>query len=351
MSNNVDNNKVMVEISGGVDSAVTTYLLKKQGYNCIGAMMRLHDTESFKKDLDSAKNMCKSLDIPFKLFDLRKEFKEMVIQYFVDSYAKAKTPNPCVMCNQKMKFGKMLEIAHEMGCKKIATGHYARIVYKNDCYNLLKAKDTKKDQSYVLFFLKQNQLSNIILPLGEYTKEQVKQIATKLNLDCAQNKESQDICFIEDGNYARFIHENSSIKDIPGKVVDCNGNILGEHIGLLHYTVGQRKGLGLAFNEPKYISKLDSKNNQIVLGNKEECIQNDVHIDEFTWTNIKYYKQVFNCEAKLRYRQKQMACTAYVNNNNKIRLNFENGVSAVAPGQFAVLYNGDNIIGGGTIIA
>lgn len=348
--NNATNTKVLVEISGGVDSAVCLHLLKEKGYQCIGAMMLLSDNIDSGPDIDSAKDICNKMNVKFKLIDLRKEFKNNVIDYFINTYKKAKTPNPCIVCNKTMKFGEMLKIANDNDCEKIATGHYAQIVQNEDKYELHQSKDVNKDQSYVLYFLDQNVLSRLLLPLGQITKKDVRSLAKKLNFDCADKAESQDICFIKDGNYSKFITDNTSYKNCPGKIVDTAGKVLGEHKGLINYTIGQRKGFGLAFGEPRYVTKLDAKNNLVVLGTKEETLQNEVHINNISWIGGDPPSKKFKCSSKLRYRQNKIKCECEINEaKNNATLKFKSKVSSVTPGQYAVIYDKNKVLGGGII--
>lgn len=272
--------KIMIELSGGVDSAASLFLLKEKGFDVFGVMMLLHDNPNFSQEVESAKQICEKFKCPFELIDVRKSFKKNVIDYFINTYKQAKTPNPCIVCNMTMKFGLMFEHAKKLNCEKIATGHYARITCQNNIYNLMQAKDKSKDQSYVLFFLNQNQLSKLEFPLGEYTKEEIRKIAKNENFPCFDKQESQDICFIEDGDYPKFIIDNSNYKNKKGNVVDSEGNILGKHSGLINYTIGQRKGLGLAFSQPMYVTSLDAKNNSIQLGNKQETLSNNVAVND-----------------------------------------------------------------------
>ncbi|MDO5328875.1 MAG: tRNA 2-thiouridine(34) synthase MnmA [Coriobacteriia bacterium] len=325
--------KVLVELSGGVDSAVCALLLKNQGYELVGACMDLHESV----DAQGAKNICKQLDIEFRLIEVRSEFTKNVIDYFASEYRSARTPNPCIMCNKTMKFGIMYDVAKDLACDFLATGHYARIVDGH----LYKATDTAKDQSYVLHFLTKEQLTKTLLPLGEYTKNQIRQLAKDANLSCAEAAESQDICFCEDGKYADYIKDHYNYNFEPGDIVDEEGHVLGTHNGLINYTIGQRKGLGVALGEPTYVCKLDSQKNQVILGNVST---NTVHVKNFKWIE----KPRKTCETKLRYRQKQIKCQTKTN-NDIIELHFDEPITAPAPGQFAVLYEGDLVLGGGTI--
>lgn len=276
------NHKVLLEMSGGLDSSTAAILLQNEGYNVIGVMMHLHDNEVFSIDLQVAKKVAKKLNIEFQVVDYREKFKEDVINYFINTYKQAKTPNPCIVCNQKMKFGAIFDIAKQLDCEYVATGHYARIRFENATYSLHRAKDLNKDQSYVLHFLDQEKLSKILLPLGAYTKEEVREIALCGKLPCADKKESMDICFVENKTYHEFILNNSDYASKPGNVVDTKGKVLGQHEGLINYTIGQRKGLGIAGGDPLYVLSLDKDKNEVVLGSKEETFTNEVTISNFS---------------------------------------------------------------------
>lgn len=341
--------KILIELSGGVDSAAAAYLLKQQGYNCVGTMMKLHNSSSLESEINNANEICKKLKIPFELIDFQNEFKEKVINYFIETYKVAKTPNPCVECNKHMKFGIMFEVAKSLGCTIIATGHYAQIIKEDDEYQLLCAKDQSKDQSYFIHFLNQIQLSKIIFPLGNLTKNQSKKIAKEAGFEFTDQKESQDICFIKDGDYKNFILENSEYSVKQGKVINAQGQELGQHQGLINYTIGQRKGLGIASSEPLYVLSLNNKNNTVTLGTKTQSYTNFVNVKNFTFISDKQRNENFECSAKLRYRQVPQKCMAQVLGNNKIKLEFKQGISAVAPGQFAVLYDENKVLGGGII--
>lgn len=276
------NNKVLLEMSGGLDSSCAAILLQKKGYDVIGVMMHLHDSETFSNDLQVAKDVAKKLNIDFQVADYRKKFKEEVIDYFINTYKEAKTPNPCIVCNQKMKFGAIFDFSQKLDCDHIATGHYANIIQNKNAYELHKAKDLSKDQSYVLHFLNQDQLLKILFPLGEYTKEEVRALAQKENLPCVDKPESQDICFVEDKTYSDFIQNNSDYVPTPGNVIDTKGNVLGQHEGLINYTIGQRKGLGIAGGDPLYVLSLNKDSNDVVLGSKNETFANEVRVSNFS---------------------------------------------------------------------
>lgn len=276
-------NKIMLEMSGGIDSGVSALLLKDQGFDVCGVMMKLHDSKNLNSEIESAKQICKFLDISFELVDLEENFKNNVVNYFINTYNDAKTPNPCIVCNKKMKFGEMFNLADKLDCNYIATGHYAIIDDDDGKFELYRARDLGKDQSYVLHFLDQKQLSKIKFPLGNYTKDQVKQLAKDAKLPCFDKEESMDICFIEDGDYVNFIKQHKpNYSSMPGNVVDTHGNILGKHNGLINYTIGQRKGLGIALSKPMYVLSLNKEKNEVVLGTKEENYQNTVSVSDFS---------------------------------------------------------------------
>lgn len=342
------NKKVLLEMSGGLDSSVAAMLLKNEGYEVVGVMMHLHDSPSFDSDLRLAKEVAKQLEIEFHVIDFREQFKKEVIDYFINTYKEAQTPNPCIVCNQKMKFGAIFDVASQLNCDKIATGHYACAKHDNGVYSLYRAKDLTKDQSYVLHFLNQEQLSKIIFPLGDYTKDEIRALARASALPCADKPESQDICFIENETYAEFIQKNFDYVPRPGNVVDTKGNVLGQHDGLINYTIGQRKGLGIASSKPLYVLSLNKETNEVVLGPKNETFTNSVSIIDVNWISGKAPANNFNCQAKLRYRQSPKDCIAHVT-GSKVNLEYPEGIDSVTPGQFAVLYDGDRVLGGGII--
>ena len=268
-------------MSGGLDSSSAAILLQDQGYEVVGVMMHLHDSPTFDNDLQVAQEVASKLKIDFHVVDYREKFNKEVINYFIETYKEAKTPNPCIVCNQKMKFGIVFELAKKLNCDYIATGHYACVVYDANKYELHKAKDLSKDQSYVLHFLNQEQLSKIIFPLGEYTKDEVRALAQAEGLPCVDKDESMDICFVEDEAYSDFIQKNSDYVPVPGNVVDAKGNVLGQHEGLINYTIGQRKGLGIAGGDPLYVLSLNKDSNEVVLGSKDETFSNEVCVSNF----------------------------------------------------------------------
>ena len=340
----------MVGMSGGVDSSVTAVLLKEQGYSVAGVTLSLcgyGDEQNFK----DAKSVCDNLGLPHFTFDLKKEFSQFVIENFTNSYINGKTPNPCIECNRYIKFGKMIDLAEENGYAKIATGHYARI--KKDCngrYLLYKAKDLSKDQSYVLYNLSQHQLSKAIFPLGEVTKAQVREKAESLKLINFDRPDSQDICFVPDGDYASFIENNLNFVAAKGEYVDINGNFIGEHKGVIRYTIGQRKGLGIALGKPTFVIDKDSQTNRVVLGDEEYLFKRTVIVENTNFIPFDKLESDMRVTAKLRYRHIEQPATVIPIGENKVKIEFDEPQRAASPGQAAVFYNGDLVVGGGAIV-
>ena len=339
--------RVMLGMSGGVDSSVAAAVLLEKGYDVLGTTLLLCDGED--NNTSDAKKVCDKLAISHISFDLREDFNSKVIRDFTDKYIRGLTPNPCIECNKNIKFGKMLEIAKENGCEKIATGHYARISYENGRYLLKKAKDEAKDQSYVLYMLTQEQLSSVLFPLGDFTKAEIRAKAEELKLINANRPDSQDICFVPDGDYASFIEENFDFKSQKGNYVDINGKVLGEHNGVIRYTLGQRKGLGIALGKPQFVIDKNAEINQVVLGDEEHLFKTRVEVNDVNFIPFDSLKKPMQVEAKLRYRHK--ASPAVISQEgDKIIIEFDEPQRAASPGQAAVFYDDDIVIGGGTII-
>ena len=339
--------KVMLGMSGGVDSSVAAAVLMEKGFIVKGCTLLLCEGED--DNTADAKNVCDKLGIEHNSFDLRKEFKEKVICDFTNKYISGLTPNPCIECNRNIKFGKMFEIAIKNGCEKIATGHYARIEEQNGRFLLKKAKDETKDQSYVLYMLNQEQLSKILLPLGEFTKAEIRKKAEELNLINANRPDSQDICFVPDGDYASFIENNFDYISKKGKYVDINGKVLGEHNGVIRYTLGQRKGLGIALGKPQFVIDKNALTNEVVLGDEEHLFKTRVEVKNVNFIPFDTLEEPMRVEAKLRYRHKA-ALAVISQEDDKVIIEFDEPQRAASPGQAAVFYNGDTVIGGGTII-
>ena len=301
---------------------------------------------SNETDLKDAEKICDKIGIPFHLLDFEEDFKNSVIKDFIDTYTNGGTPNPCIVCNKVMKFGKLLEAAEEFGCDGIATGHY---VYKNGRYCLKKAADLSKDQSYVLYGLTQEQLSKTIFPLGSMTKDKAREYAESLNFDNSQKKESQDICFVPDGDYFKFIENYTGKTFKKGNFKDKSGNILGRHQGIIKYTIGQRKGLGLALPQPMYVCEKNVDTNEVILCTNDELFEKEVSVYNFNWVSIEKPNKEFRASAKIRYNMKEQPCTIYPLSDGKIKIIFDEPQRAITKGQSAVIYDNDYVIGGGII--
>ena len=351
-------------MSGGVDSSVAVALLIEQGYDVSGGIMRLLENPLAIED---AQKVADKLGISLHIFDLRKEFEDEIISYFIDSYLNGNTPNPCVMCNKKLKFGRFLEKALEMGFDYIATGHYAKIVKDetDGLYSLVKSDNDRKDQTYFLYNMTQHELSHTLFPIGDYDKDYIRNKAEEFNLPVAKKKDSQDICFIPDGDYIKFIFERSE-KSLyrPGSYVDTNGNVIGGHKGLCNYTIGQRNGLGVGFGKKMYVISLDAQNNRVILGDDSALYKNSLIAGKMTFTaggsdSTNICDEIINiinttgldCEAKIRYRAKPVQSKINkIDKNNRIQVVFEEPVRAVTPGQSIVFYNGNKVLGGAVIL-
>ena len=338
--------KVLIAMSGGVDSAVTAYLLQKQGYSCTGATMLLCGNE----DVSGAEAICRHLGISFRVFDCREDFQNKVISPFVRSYEEGKTPNPCIFCNRHLKFGALYRAAMEEGFDFLATGHYARIVETSGAYCLEKAADAAKDQSYVLYDLTAEQLSHVLFPLGDYTKEQIRAIATENGFVNAKKGDSQDICFIPDGDHHGFICRFTGKTYPKGEFVSLQGRVLGEHQGIVRYTVGQRKGLGLALTEPHYVCGKEVETNRVILCTAAELPVKEITVNHFHFTGGKVQTEPFRANVRTRYHQKEHPATLVPTKNGGMKLILDTPTTMAAPGQSAVAYQGDTVIGGGEIV-
>ena len=337
--------KVLVAMSGGVDSSVAAYLMKEKGFECIGATMRLLDGHD--KNIADAKAICDKLSIPFYAFDMREEFKAEVIGDFVDTFEKGETPNPCVLCNKRFKFGALLKKADELGCEYIATGHYAKIVEDEQGFYLEKAENKAKDQSYFLYSLAPDVLPRVMFPLADYSKDEIRRIAEGLGFETAAKKDSQDICFVPNGDYASVIMEVTGKTYKSGNFVDLSGKILGKHKGIIHYTVGQRKGLGVAFGKPMYVHSKNAQTGEVALSDDA-----DLFTDTLTARNVNWLclptSSTFDCKARIRYRHEEQPATVTITADG-VTVNFSTPQRAVTPGQSVVFYVGDRVLGGGII--
>lgn len=354
--------KVVVGMSGGVDSSVAAYLLKEQGYDVIGVTMQIWQDEertSMEESggccglsaVDDARRVADKIGIPYYVLNFKKEFKENVINYFIDEYAKGLTPNPCIACNRYVKWESLLNKALGIDADYIATGHYARIVKNpnNGRFTIKTANTEAKDQTYALYNLTQFQLEHTLMPIGNYKKDEVRKIANDIGLLVANKPDSQDICFIPDGDYSKFIKENSNIEIKEGNFVDSNGKILGKHEGIFNYTIGQRKGLGLSFGIPMYVSEIRADNNEVVLSENEGLFKNKVIIKDFNFMSVSDIEGDVKVLGKLRYSQKQSPCIIRKIDKRFVEAIFDEPQRAVTPGQAAVFYDGEYVLGGGTI--
>ena len=347
--------KVLLGMSGGVDSSVSAILLQEAGYEVIGATMKLWNepAQSTNGAIEDAKKVCKRLGIEHHVIDLQKDFKENVVDNFICEYMCGKTPNPCVQCNKYMKFGMFYKIAQDFDCEYIATGHYAKIIY-SEKYNqhvLIRSKANKKDQTYFLYGIDRNILSNILFPLSEFEeKDDIRKIAKEHGLEIATKKDSQEICFISDNNYSKFISEyNKNIKFKTGNILLNDGTVLGKHNGLIHYTVGQRKGLGISYKEPLYVLKLDKKNNNVIVGTEKELYSKKLRANELNFLIPIEFEKDLTIKAKVRYRANEALAKLFVK-DNIAELEFEEPQRAITPGQSVVFYKDDIVLGGGKII-
>lgn len=349
------NKKALIAMSGGVDSSVSAYLMQKKGYDCIGATMRLYDKygsdeEKNLSDINDAKSVCNTLGIDFRVLDYRNEFKKEVIDRFISIYESGGTPNPCIECNKYMKFGKFLDAALSLDCDKMATGHYARIAEENGRFYLKRAADESKDQTYFLYSLTQEQLKHVEFPLGSMTKPEIRALAQKKGFVSAHKSDSQDICFVPDGEYINVIKSFTN-KDYPkGDFVDTEGNKIGTHGGIINYTVGQRKGLGMAFGEKMYVKEKNVLTNEVVLSNNAKLFDYKLDADDFNWIVYDNPPEKLVAWAKIRYAARPELCTVYVTDKTKVHIEFNSPQRAIAMGQAVVLYDGDTVIGGGKII-
>ncbi|MCL2335409.1 MAG: tRNA 2-thiouridine(34) synthase MnmA [Endomicrobia bacterium] len=336
--------KILIAMSGGVDSAVCAHILKERGFYIEGATLLLHDC--VKDEVKDAKKVCDFLGIKHHVFEFKKDFSEIVVKNFIESYVSAKTPNPCIVCNENIKFGALLQKAIELGFDKLATGHYARIEKKNNFYRLRKAADEQKDQSYVLYRLSQAQLGSVLFPLGDMTKKEVRKIAQAAGIPSAHRAESQENCFIE-GTYTDFLLKKLGASQAsPGDIFDTNGKKLGKHKGLIYYTIGQRSGLGLTTEKPVYVINIDAKNNALVVGPKEEIYSKEAAVEDVRWSAE---KPAFPVKAFVKIRRMHKPASAEVFEDKVV---FDEPQASVTPGQSAVFYDDkDFVIGGGFITA
>lgn len=361
--NNLDKKKVVIGMSGGVDSAVAAFVLKEKGYDVIGITMKLweEDESNYAEDyggccslssVEDARLVAEKLDIPFYVISYKEDFMKAVVDDFIDEYLNGRTPSPCIRCNKFIKFDALLETAKSLGAYYVATGHYGIVEQDQESgrHLIKKSKEERKDQTYMMYSLSQDQIKHVLMPLGDYeTKEEVRAIAEREDLIVARKKDSQEICFVIDDDYARFVKEHT-LKPIPkGNFVDTSGKVLGEHKGIIHYTIGQRKGLGMTFGKPMYVVKVDAIKNEVVLGDNEEVFKAELIAKEVNFIPFDTAPEGYKCTGKVRYSSKTSPCTIYNAEDNRVRIVFDQPQRAVTPGQAVVFYQDDVLVGGGVI--
>lgn len=351
--------RALIAMSGGVDSSVAVHLMQKAGYECVGATMRLYegmqDDETIcgsSSAIKDAEAVAKHLGIPFHVYDYRDDFKKEIICRFINTYIEGGTPNPCVECNRYMKFGRLMDRMRQEDCDCVVTGHYVRVEYDEERgqHVLKKGLDESKDQSYVLYNLTKEQLSHCYFPLGKYSKEEIRGIAEELGLLNAKKKDSQDICFVPDGDYATFIEEYTGESFEEGNFVSKDGKILGRHKGMIRYTIGQRKGLGLSLNEPMYVCEKRMDTNEVVLCRNEELFSNTLEAEDVNWIVVPENEKAVHCKAKVRYKQKEADAVVECMEKNKVKVTFTEPQRGITTGQSVVFYDGDIVLGGGRIL-
>lgn len=351
--------RVLLGMSGGVDSSASAILLKKQGYDVIGCTMQLWDPGNQEEStccgsqaIYDAKRVCDQLEIPHYTINCKEEFKRKVVDNFIEEYKQARTPNPCIECNRYLKFGIFYQKAKELTCDYIATGHYASIEFsdKYQQHVLKKSKEPKKDQTYFLYTIPKEQLEHIIFPLEHYTnKQETRKLAEENNLAVAHKKDSQEICFIPNDNYQDFLKRYGNYSNKKGDIVLRNGKILGQHQGLIYYTIGQRKGLRVSYQEPLYVLELNQEKNQVIVGAEEELYRKELYAKEVNWLIFDQLEKPIKCKAKIRYRAKEEDCTVYPE-EDKVKVIFDKDQRAITPGQSVVFYDEDGVVlGGGRI--
>ena len=347
--------RAMIGMSGGVDSSVAAYLTKQAGYDCLGMTMRLYDhaysvNYTPNNDAADAQRIAEQIGIPFQVFDLQNEFRSCVINRFIQTYEDGATPNPCIDCNKHMKFGKAFDLMDNLGIDYVVTGHYAQIGFENGRWHLKKGLDHSKDQSYFLYNLTQAQLARTLFPLGSMSKAEVREIAEEQGFITARKRDSQDICFVPDGDYVGFI-ERCTGKSFPaGDFVDQNDKVLGKHKGFIRYTVGQRKGLGLALPAPMYVKEKDVVSNKVILCSNDELFSTSLDAKDFNWSAIDCPNVPIRCCARVRYKHTEQPAIVTPTGPDTVHIEFETPVRAISKGQAVVLYDGDIVIGGGTIV-
>ena len=353
--------KALIAMSGGVDSSVAAFLMKQRGWDCTGITLKLFDKDEDEKadrtccsldDVEYARSVCRKIGIPYYVYNFQDSFRDTVVKRFISAYEEGRTPNPCIDCNRFIKFEKLMRRSEELQADCVVTGHYATVEYDEEKgrYLLKKSVDLSKDQSYVLYSLTQYQLSRTVFPLGEMTKEQTRALAEELGLINADKRDSQDICFVPDGDYAGFIERYTGKTYPNGDFVDESGRVLGEHKGIIRYTVGQRKGLGLALPHPMYVKEKNLEENKVVLCDNASLFSRELLANDINLISVDRIDEPLRVCARVRYNQKEQPATVWQLDDDTIRVVFDEPQRAISKGQAVVLYDGDYVLGGGTII-
>jgi len=352
--------KALIAMSGGVDSSVAALLTQNMGYECIGCTMKLHDiapasaadsrTCCSLDDVEDARSVCYRIGIPYHVFNFKDEFDEKVIRKFIDSYSRGLTPNPCLDCNRYLKFAKLYERAVVLGCDKIVTGHYARITEDDGVFHLRKGQDDSKDQSYVLYNLTQEQLAHTLFPLGDISKAEARKIAEENGFVNSHKADSQDICFVPDGKYGEFIEKYTGREFQPGDFIGPDGEVLGQHKGIIRYTVGQRKGLGIAYSEPLFVQRISPSENRVYLATDRQIYSRHAEIEDMNIISGEVPASPFRCKVRIRYKHKEQDAVVTPLGDGRANILFDEEQRAVTPGQSAVFYDGDIVLGGGVIV-